>query len=284
MRTVREVSELTGISVRTLHYYDEIGLFSPTEKSEAGYRLYDDKAMEVLQQILFFREFDIPLKEIKTIMQNPAFDRNQILEVQRRMLVAKKEHIERLIRSIDDIVKGDNRMDFEVFSKAEVEEIFQSMLQHMNEEQKKILVEKYGGVEKFHEHFMESVSKEETQKSWARMVEWYGGKDRALEVAKNPVGEEVLRAFNLSQQAIMQKLFERKNKGYYVNSFEIKEVIGELGFVHKQLFRIEHERDFMLQLADIYEDKEEIQKEYDKQYGEGAAQFFAEAVKEFYKG
>ena len=63
MKTVRELSRLTGISVRTLHYYDQIGLLSPTARTEAGYRLYDDK--ETLQQILFFREFDSPLKEIK---------------------------------------------------------------------------------------------------------------------------------------------------------------------------------------------------------------------------
>ena len=86
MKTVKEVSNLTGISVRTLHYYDEIGLLKPTEKSEAGYRLYDDKALETLQQVLFFREFDIPLKEIKAIMANPALDRNQILQMQRKML------------------------------------------------------------------------------------------------------------------------------------------------------------------------------------------------------
>ena len=61
MRTVKDVSKLTGISVRTLHYYDEIGLLKPTSCSAAGYRLYDDKALERLQQILFFREFDMPL-------------------------------------------------------------------------------------------------------------------------------------------------------------------------------------------------------------------------------
>lgn len=72
MRTVKEVSKLTGISVRTLHWYDEIGLLKPTDTSEAGYRLYDDKALEILQQILFFREFDMPLKEIKAIMENPG--------------------------------------------------------------------------------------------------------------------------------------------------------------------------------------------------------------------
>ncbi len=68
MKTVRELSRLTGISVRTLHYYDQIGLLSPTARTEAGYRLYDDKALETLQQILFFREFDIPLKEIKKVL------------------------------------------------------------------------------------------------------------------------------------------------------------------------------------------------------------------------
>ena len=80
MMTVKEISELTGISIRTLHYYDQIGLFNPTDKSEAGYRLYDDNALKQLQQILFFREFDIPLKEIKSVMENPDLDSNYILQ------------------------------------------------------------------------------------------------------------------------------------------------------------------------------------------------------------
>ena len=100
MRTVKEISELTGISVRTLHYYDEIGLLKPTQKSDAGYRLYDDRALEILQQILFFREFDIPLKEIKAVLENPALERNQILQMQRKMLVAKKERMEHLIAAL----------------------------------------------------------------------------------------------------------------------------------------------------------------------------------------
>ena len=91
MKTVKEVSKLTGISVRTLHYYDEIGLLKPTQTNEAGYRLYDDKALEVLQQILFFREFDMPLGDIKSIMEDPELDRNQLLNSQREMLVLKKK-------------------------------------------------------------------------------------------------------------------------------------------------------------------------------------------------
>lgn len=77
--------------------------------------------METLQQVLFFREFDIPLKEIKAVMENPVLERNQILQMQRKMLAAKKERMERLINSIDDILKGDNKMDFAIFSKTEVE-------------------------------------------------------------------------------------------------------------------------------------------------------------------
>ena len=74
MKTVKEVSEFTGISVRTLHYYDEIGLFKPTEVNDAGYRLYDDKAIDKLGQILVFKELDLPLADIKLIMDNPDLD------------------------------------------------------------------------------------------------------------------------------------------------------------------------------------------------------------------
>ena len=157
MRTVKEVSNLTGISVRTLHYYDEIGLLKPTGKSEAGYRLYDDKALETLQQVLFFREFDIPLKEIKAVMANPALDRNQILQMQRKMLTAKKERMERLIASIDDILKGENKMDFAVFSKTEIEEMFQTMMEHMPENMRNIAIKEFGSIEQWKKHYMEAV-------------------------------------------------------------------------------------------------------------------------------
>lgn len=167
MRTVKEISELTGISVRTLHYYDEIGLLKPTEKSDAGYRLYDDKALETLQQILFFREFDISLKEIKAVLDNPALERNQILQVQRKMLVTKKERMERLIASIDDILKGENKMDFTIFTKTEVEEMFQTMLEHMPENMRNIAIKEFGSIEQWKKHYMEVVSSEEMQKGYS---------------------------------------------------------------------------------------------------------------------
>ena len=80
MKTIKQVSDLTGISVRMLHYYDKIGLLKPSNFTDAGYRLYDDEALETLQQILFFKELDIPLKEVKEIMASAHFDKMQALK------------------------------------------------------------------------------------------------------------------------------------------------------------------------------------------------------------
>ncbi|MCR5162050.1 MAG: MerR family transcriptional regulator [Lachnospiraceae bacterium] len=124
MKTVKEVSVLTGISVRALHYYDEIGLFKPTEVTDAGYRLYDDKALEQLQQILIFRELDLPLSDIRMIMENPDLDHTSILAKQREFLELKRERLGRVIASIDKMLKGDQKMDFTVFDETELKAMF----------------------------------------------------------------------------------------------------------------------------------------------------------------
>lgn len=93
MMTVKQVSTLTGVSVRTLQFYDEIGLFQPTEMTEAGYRLYDEHALEVLQQILFFKELDFTLKEIKAIMENPQFNKAAVFKKQRELIQLKRDRL-----------------------------------------------------------------------------------------------------------------------------------------------------------------------------------------------
>ena len=280
MRTVKEISDLTGISVRTLHYYDEIGLLKPTEKSDAGYRLYDDKALETLQQILFFREFDISLKEIKAVLDNPALERNQILQVQRKMLVTKKERMERLIASIDDILKGENKMDFTIFTKTEVEEMFQTMLEHMPENMRNIAIKEFGSIEQWKKHYMEVVSSEEMQKGYAKVVEWYGGKDKFLSVARTPVSKEVAESYNKRIGAILQKLIAKQNCD--IDSFEVKELVGEYGFVMKQLAQIKEEKGFMMAQTQYYRN-EQIKPMIDEKYGEGASDFFAQAIENYYK-
>ena len=279
MMTVKEVSNLTGISVRTLHYYDEIGLLKPTDKSEVGYRLYDDKALETLQQVLFFREFDIPLREIKAIMADPALDRNQILQMQKKMLLAKKERMERLITSIDGILKGENKMDFAVFSKTEIEEMFQTMFEHMPEDMRNIAIKEFGSIEQWKKHYMEVVSSEKMQKGYAKVVEWYGGKDKFLSAAKNPISKEVAESYNKRIEAVLQKLIAKQDCA--VDSFEVKEVVGEFGFVMKQLSQVKEEKGFMLAQAQFYRN-ENVKVITDEKYGKGASDFFARAIEAFY--
>lgn len=93
MRTVKQVSNLTGISVRMLHHYDKIGLLKPTKLTEAGYRLYDDEALETLQQILFFKELDLPLKEIREIITSPHFDKMEALKNHKKLIILKRDRL-----------------------------------------------------------------------------------------------------------------------------------------------------------------------------------------------
>lgn len=123
MMTVKEVSDLTGVSIRTLQYYDTIGLLKPSKYTESGYRLYDDMALERLQQILLFRELEFSLKEIKEIIDAPDFNKEKALEQQIELLLLKKEHIENLIdfaRRIKTI--GVNKMDFTAFDTKKIDE------------------------------------------------------------------------------------------------------------------------------------------------------------------
>ena len=97
MMTVNEVSKIAGESIRTLQYYDKIGLLHPTGHTDAGYRLYDDTDLERLQHILLFRELEFSLKDIASIINSPDFDRSKALEQQIEMLKLKREHIDNLM-------------------------------------------------------------------------------------------------------------------------------------------------------------------------------------------
>jgi len=281
MRTVKEISEITGISVRTLHYYDEIELLKPTECNQSGYRLYDEKALVTLQQILFFREFEMPLKEIKMMIENKMLDRNQLLQSQKKMLELKKERLERLISTIDDILKGDNKMNFEVFNNAEIEELYQAMVSHMPEEMKQTVAREYGGMEKYHDHYMEFASGEHGQKMYQKMLEWYGDKECALNAACNPPDSQIINSYAKRFDSIMKKLVD--NIGKDVSSFEIKALVGEYGFIFKQLYQLKDELPFMLDMAASYKNDERLSSSLDVQYGVGVTDFFVKALDEFYK-
>ena len=123
MKTVSEVSRLTGISVRTLHHYDAIGLLHPAAVTKAGYRMYDDAALCRLQSILLFRELEFPLKEIKTMLDSPSFDPSEALSQQIQLLELKRRHIDKLISFAREIQeKGVKPMAFHAFDNKDLEQ------------------------------------------------------------------------------------------------------------------------------------------------------------------
>ncbi len=122
MMTVNQVSKLTGVSIRTLQYYDTIGLLNASAYTQAGYRLYDDTALQRLQQILLLRELEFPLKDIQQILARPDHDRQAALRQQIALLEMKKAHVENLITLAREMYRtGEKYMDFSAFDKSKME-------------------------------------------------------------------------------------------------------------------------------------------------------------------
>ncbi len=118
---IHEVAELSGVTIRTLQYYDKIGLLTPSEVTEAGYRIYHEEDIDRLQQILFFRELEFPLKEIKDIMNNPGYNCMEALQNHRIMLLEKRNRMNQLIRLVEERLGGNQDMSFKEFSMESVE-------------------------------------------------------------------------------------------------------------------------------------------------------------------
>ena len=281
MRTVKEISDLTGISVRALHYYDEIGLLKPTAKSSAGYRLYDDKSLEILQQILFFRELDFPLKEIKDMLGKSSLETDRVLQMQRALLIAKKERLERLIAHIDRILTGGQTMNFEAFSKAELKKLYQTMIENMTAEQKAEFLERYGNVETGREKFLEKAETEAAQQNFQKVVEWYGGEEKAMNASKNAKGTESIQDYQKQLDEIMRKLAEKKEES--VDSPEVTVLMEEYDSVVKEMFQMDDASRIMLDMAASYRSNPEIQAVQDEMYGEGVTVFLAKVMEAFYR-
>lgn len=212
MMTVNEVSKLSGVSIRSLHHYDKIGLLPATEVTDAGYRLYDDKALERLQMILLFKELQFPLKEITTILDNPEFDRSKALEQQIKLLELRKEHLENLIdlaRGIKMIgVQKMSKMSFDAFDTRKIDEYAAQAKAS------------WGTTDAYKEFEKKSAgrSREEEQVLGVQMMEIFAefGKIRN----KKPESEEA--------QALVKKLQNYITEHYYTCTDEILESLGQM--------------------------------------------------------
>lgn len=264
MKTVKDVSEITGISIRTLRYYDEIGLLKPTKLTEAGYRLYDNKAVEKLQEIMFFRELEIPLIDIKKIMDNPNYDKEQALLTQKSLLEQKRNRLNGIIELITDVMKGVNTMSFGAFSNEEVQKMVNHTLECMSKESLDKLVEEYGSIEKCKEHLASGFANEQ---AIVDLLKWYGSKEKAMEAVMQSTGnaEEIVQGQDKNAK-IYELFMEAKKVGNMDMAHSAVEMLAEN---YKTMFMLDNARNILIDLAKEYSSNEKLAEITDKQYGVG---------------
>ena len=214
---IKEFAEFTGVSVRTLHYYDEIGLLKPAFiDKKNGYRFYNENSLLRMQEILFYRELDFSLRSIGEILSSPDYDKNKALKEQMHLLTLKKERLERLISAIDGAMKGENvveAFDNSVFEKYKAE-----------------AKEKWGQTSAYKEHVEKT--KHYTEAKWNSLAE--GMNDILASFAvymKN--GEEPDSA---KAQKLVEILKNHITENYYLCTNEILSGLGKM-YVADERFR-----------------------------------------------
>ena len=204
---IKEFAIATGVSIRTIHYYDEIGLLTPAYVDKiTGYRYYDENSIIRMQEILFYRELDFSLKSIKEILTSPNYDKNKVLNEQKELLILKKERLEKIIFAIDAAIKGENVMS--VFDNSEFEK-------YKNE-----VKEKWGQTEAYKEH--SEKTKTYSKEKWNNLA---SGMDQIMAMfsvcMKN--GSE---ANSAEAQELVRKLQNHISENYYHCTNEILASLG----------------------------------------------------------
>lgn len=289
MKTVKQVSDLTGVSVRMLHHYDKIGLLKPTKLTAVGYRLYDDEALEVLQQILFLKELDIQLNEIKDIITNPHFDKMKSLENHKKLIIIKRDRLNNLIELINKTLKGDNTMSFNEFDMTE----YYNVLEDFKKENNTKVINMLGGGEKFDEIILKVKANENEFANMA--IKQYGSIEKYISVMKANLNnsqllsnaeqierfkKDTLSNNNLKLGELYKKLTSDLSKD--VSSKEIQEIALELTNIAKssyEVFSSEIGDDYWYSMVQLYFLLPSWIEEVNKKYGIGASSFIGKALK-----
>ncbi|EHI99913.1 transcriptional regulator, MerR family [Clostridium sp. DL-VIII] len=287
MRTVKQVSDLTGISVRMLHYYDEIGLLKPSAITESGYRLYDNEALETLQQILFFKELDIPLKEVKEIMVSPYFDKMQALENQKKLLILKRDRLNDLIELINKTLKGANTMSFKEFDMTE----YYNVWEEFKKENKDRVIKTWGSIDKF-DKMIEHMKANET-KIAKNAIKLYGSIEKCAEAMRKDFTNERLITMGEKYDKFENDFLYHKNPklnelykkltadlSKEPSSNEIQQIAKEITDIVKkdyEVFKMDRGDNHWYHMMSMTDPK--WIEAADNNYGKGAAKFIKEVFK-----
>ncbi len=277
MKTVKEVSKITGVSIRTLRYYDKIGLLKPTKLTNSGYRLYDNKAIAKLQEIMFFRELEIPLNYIKKIMDNPNYDKEQALAAQKSLLEQKRNRLNGIIELISDVMKGINTMNFEPFSNEDIQKIVEHTLECMPEKSFNEQVQKFGSVEKYRKYLSSGFTNEQAM---ADLLKWYGSKEKAMEAVMQSTGNtEEIKQEQDKNTKIYKQFMAAKEADNMDMAHSAVEMLADN---YKAMFALDNARNILLDLAKEYLQKEKLAEITDSQYGTGCSEYVAHAILHYY--
>ncbi|WP_394922401.1 MerR family transcriptional regulator [uncultured Robinsoniella sp.] len=282
MRTISQIAKLTGVSIRTLQYYDEIGLLKPSEVTLSGYRLYDDDALERLQQILFFKEMDFKLREIKEFVEEPGFDKIQAYKKQKKLLCLKRSRLDKLIGLLEKLEKGEQCMSFKEFDLSE----YIGALEQFKKEKTEEVIKYWGSVDKFNEFIQKVKDDQETLLPIA--VKQFGSVEKYTEAMK----------YNLEHfQELMEQIEEigeqkddilKKNDDLYLRltsdltrdttSKEIQDIIQEMmDLTEETSIGIDMGTGYWDMVIESYAG-ETGRKVMDEKYGAGASEFIAKAL------
>ena len=243
MYKINEVSKLTGVSIRMLHHYDKIRLLEPSKRTDSNYRMYNDDDIARLYQILLFKELEFPLQEIKQILDDKDFNREEPLKVQRNLIFEKKKRLERILESIDDTIEnlGGNVMSKDNFKAFGYEEVKKHQEKYKEETEKR-----YGKSDAYRES--QGKTSKYSKNDWENIMQEAGAIYEELYklMDKDPSDEKV--------QELIQKWRNHITTNFYNCTIEI--------------FR---------GLALMYVGDERFTKNIDK-YGEGLAKFMSDAM------
>ncbi|MDE7240015.1 MAG: MerR family transcriptional regulator [Lachnospiraceae bacterium] len=281
MRTTSQVAKLTNVSVRTLQYYDEIGLLKPSETTPSGYRLYDDEALQTLQQILFFKELDFKLKDIRDILQKPDFDRITAFKKQKELLLLKRNRIDRLIQLLDRLEKGENCMSFKEF---DLSDYIHALEEFKNRNTNEVI--KYWGSVENYDLFIQKIKDDEPNVA-KLAIKQFGSVEAYTAAMKENLAhfsEIMEKQFSeipeeMRQNELFAKLAANKEKD--VSSDEVQQIVQEIiaraqGNGPSEL--VESQDNYCHTIIDVYSN-DYPKAVFDTKNGAGSAEYVAEAFR-----
>ncbi len=282
MKTIGQIAELTGISVRTLQYYDEIGLLKPACVTAAGYRYYDDESLSKLQQILFFKELDFKLKDIKNLLEQPDFDKLKAYSKQKELLLIKRDRLNELIVLLEHLEKGENCMSFKEFDLSD----YIAALELFKASQTEEVIKYWGSVDAF-DDFVKKVKENETAVAKIA-VQQFGSIEKYTEAMRKnlerfPEIMEEMNQLNEDKEALLAESNElysclTADLSKDPASSEIQGIIAEIVAFSHRTSPMDMGEGFWDMVIETYSNPA-IQKMTDNRYGAGASGFIAEAFR-----